>query len=76
MDFMLCLAIARVALLGVGWICRLHFLTISDMTGTVGFYPVGILRSVTTFVKFLSNFHAFGKFSCILVGPSLEIPAL
>ena len=73
---MICLELDGAALLRVFWQGGFSYLMFSAMTGTVGFRPVSIFRSVTTFVNLLYNLHTFEYFACILVGTSLEILAL
>ena len=72
----ICLALAGAALLRVDLGGGFYSLTFSAMTGMVNFCPVGVFRSVTTFVDLLRNFHAFKHSACILVGPFLKIPPL
>ena len=73
---MICLALAGMALLGVGWRGGFYSLIFTDMTGMVRFYPVDIFRRVTTFLDLFRNFHTLEHRACILVGTSLKFPAL
>ena len=78
-DQMACMIfpeISGVDLLGVGWRGGFYSLKLPAMTDMVSFYPVGIITNFTTFINLLRNFYAFKHFTCILVGPSLQIPAL
>ena len=76
MVCMICLAFDGAALFGVCWRDGFSSLKFTAMTGMVGFCPVGIFRSVTTFVYLFRNLHALKHLKCILVGPSLKILAL
>ena len=51
MDCMICLALAGTSLLVVGWQGGFSSLAFPDITSTVGFFPVVIFSSVTTFVN-------------------------
>ena len=73
---MIFLALTSAELLRVGWRGGLSSLTLLVIIVMVGFFPFGIFKIVIPFVNLLQNFHAFKKFTCILVGPFLKTPSL
>ena len=70
------LVISSAALLGVVWKCDFSSLKFTVMIGTVGFFPGGGFRRCSYFIYFLQNLYAFKYFTCLLVGPTLKLPAL
>ena len=76
MVLMIFLALAGVALLGVGWRGILSYLNFPSMTDMVGICPNGCFIRCYPFVDLLWNFHAFWNVSCCLVDITLKVPAL
>ena len=69
-------ALARMALLRVGWQGGLSSFKFPAMNGTVRFFPGGGLRRCLSFVYLLQNLFALKHVAYILCRTPLKVPAL
>ena len=75
MAYIMFIALASAALLGVGQEGGLSSVTFPAMTGTVGICPkFGGFRRCSSFIDFLLDFHALKNVACVLVGTPPQRP--
>ena len=76
MAYIASFALARAALLEVGWRGGWYSLFLPARTGTVSFFLLIVFGSCYDFLDCFRNFHALKHITCLFVGPYLKVPSL